>query len=60
MEWMHNIYYFIRYLLCVNHCASTEDKNIKALGTKISYSAHLTYAGENRIQNHLYVIFMNF
>lgn len=54
---MPNMCLFIRYLLCTNHCACSEDKDTKALRTQITCSVHLTYVVENRIQNHYYVLF---
>ena len=44
---------FIRYLLCANHCACAEDKDTKALGTKITCSVHLICVFENGIQSQL-------
>ena len=41
MKLMPNRCLFTRYLLCANHCACHEDKDTKALGTKIACSVHL-------------------
>lgn len=51
---MEQIQVMIRYLLCANHCACVENKNIEALNTKITYSVHLTYKGKNGTHNHYY------